>query len=121
MVHGVPMRSALDDDGCEIVLRFFAMLLKVKDLNRTNSKINIGAALNVWNMREFGSNRPTFSKSNALSAHRQTYENFGYRREWLRENPDKTAADAAQAWGTTIGAARAWIFHERIRRKMVAS
>ena len=123
-IKGVPMRSALDDDGCALVLRFFSMLLRIKDLNKTDKPINVGEALNQWNLQEFGKckNAITERKSPDMAAmRRQRSEQYDYRREWLAQNPNSNYREQGEAWGVSTQTAYQWTIHERVRQGRVSA
>ena len=121
---GVPMRQSLDDDGCALVLRFFGLLLKIKDLNKTDKPINVGEALNQWNLQEFGKckNALTEKRSPKMTAmRRKRNEMYDYRREWLAQNPNSNYREQAEAWGVCVQTAYQWTTHERVRQGRVSA
>ena len=123
-IKGVPMRQSLDDDGCALVLRFFGLLLKIKDLNKTDKPINVGEALNQWNLQEFGKskNAMTEKRSPKMTAMRRNKnEQYDYRREWLALNPNSNYRQQAEAWGVSTQTAYQWTTHERARQGRVSA
>ena len=126
-IKGVPMRSALDSDGCKLVLRFFHMLLQIKALNKANKRIDIGAALDIWNKQEFGRAKIAitgFPKEQMDRLHRTITSHYDSRREWMIDHQGTAtdlATEASRAWGITRSGAYQWLLHEQVRQGRVSA
>ena len=102
------MTACLNEQQCAIMREFFALLLKIKQLDVRNKGVAVSAAFEIWSRDNPDRKMPvkayyTRPESNKLA----------WRRKWLKSNPNATTEDMAKAWGLTWGGAYSWCLAER--------
>jgi len=112
------MRDSLSADGCDIVLEFFHFLLKISNINKTGKPIDVGEAMNQWNLQKFGKSRYAMTRNLSFMSrlHRLNSAAYDNRRDWLKNNPKGLPEEAAEAWKTSRVNAMNWIRNERRRQ-----
>ena len=112
------MTAALNPAQCDTVRQFFALLLRIKAINRTRKGIDVGVAFQLWHLQEHNMTYAGIhGKKQADRLHSSNSSRYDNRREWMEANQQGTAEEAAEAWGVKQSVAMQWMYLERKRMK----